>query len=34
MHTERLVWTDVIVLLEPLIDDELGLFDRREPFGV
>ena len=26
--------TDVIVLSEPLVDDDLGLLHRREPLGV
>ena len=28
------MWTDVVVLSEPLIDDNLCLLCRREPFGV
>lgn len=28
------MWPDVIVLLEPHIDDRLGLFDTAEPFRI
>jgi hypothetical protein len=28
------MWTDVIVLFEPLVDDDLSLLRRREPLGV
>ena len=28
------MWADVIVLPEPAVDDDLGLFCRCEPFGV
>ena len=28
------MWTDVIVLSEPLIDDDLGLLCRHEPLGI
>jgi len=28
------MWADMIVLPEPLIDDDLGLFDSFEPLGV
>ncbi len=28
------MWPDVIVLAEPLVDDDLGLFGRAEPLGV
>jgi len=28
------MWTDEVVLSEPLVDDDLGLLCRREPFGI
>jgi hypothetical protein len=28
------MWPDVIVLAEPLVDDDLGLLRRREPLGI
>ena len=28
------MWPSVVVLSEPLIDDDLGLFCRREPFRI
>ena len=34
MKVEGLVWTDVIVLSEPLVDDDLSQLCRVEPFGV
>ena len=32
MHFEGLMWPGVIVLLEPVVDDDLSLLGRREPF--
>ena len=34
LHVRGLMWTDVIVLSEPLIDDDLGLLCRHEPLGI
>ena len=34
MHIERLVGTGVIELLDPVIDDDLGLLRGCEPFGI
>jgi len=28
------MWSDVIVLFDPFFDDDPGLFDCREPFGI
>jgi hypothetical protein len=28
------MWTEVIVLFEPLVDDDLCLLSRREPFCI
>ena len=33
-HAKGVMWSDVIVLPEPLVDDDLRLPGRCEPFGV
>mgnify|MGYP001798316522 CR=1 FL=1 len=34
MHVECLMWAGVVVLREPLVDDDLGLLRCREPLGI
>lgn len=34
MHVQGMMWPDLVVLAEPDVDGDLGLFRAVEPFGV